>query len=93
MERSLGSVIAHSWLGTLADLGLVGMDYDPDLPMFIIGCRLVRGRRLTDAEKTAVPCSTTPRGRGQREERRAGAGGAAGAAATIEAGADRFGRR
>ncbi|BFV61244.1 IS5/IS1182 family transposase [Kitasatospora sp. CMC57] len=45
--------LREAGLGTLADLGFVGLDEDPDDPVAVTGRRATRGRPLTAAQKEA----------------------------------------
>ncbi|NGO41135.1 transposase family protein [Streptomyces sp. YC419] len=46
--------LREAGLGSLADLGFVGLDDDPDdTPVIITGRKATRSHRLTDAEKEA----------------------------------------
>ncbi|MCL8009753.1 transposase family protein [Streptomyces sp. AS02] len=51
-------------LGTLADLGFVGLDDDPDdQPVIITGRKAARGKRLTDVRKEANRLLSSERAR------------------------------
>lgn len=51
-----GVITAHlreAGLGALADLGLAGLDDDPDDPVIVTGRKATRGQPLTTAQKQA----------------------------------------